>query len=241
VYGAVCYAPSKVNLGAIMADTKAAQPTNVTTAAKAADVTHALPAEWPGAFGVYKYSRAAVMLNVGTFVLLWVIDLINGGIGRAGKVGSIVSIIISLLLTVTFICTQLASARGKKIDIGEAFNQGLPFVLKMFVLGILVGLSLAVSFILLIVPFLFVLPRLSLAHYYLIDKKMGILDAYKASWNETKGHAGKIWGVIGVSILMILPVITIVGIIATIYLLFMYNVALALVYMHITKSQSRQS
>lgn len=220
-----------------MANARPAHSANVNQAAPSG--SPALPAAWPGAFGIYKYSRAAVMLNLATFVILWLIDIIGGMFQRFGAVGSLISLIIALLFSVMLVCTQLASARGKKIEIDEAFNRGLPFVVKMFLLSILVFLSVFVGLILLIIPGLIILPRLALAHYFLIDKKMDVMEAYKASWNATKGHAGKVWGIIGVSILMILPIITIVGVLVTIYFLFMYNAALCLLYLHITKHQKK--
>lgn len=58
----------------------------------------------------------------------------------------------------------------------------------------------------------------------------GVLDAYKASWAATRGHAMKVWGIAGVNCLMLLPVITIIGIPVSLYLLFMYSAANAVLY-----------
>ncbi|HVV66927.1 MAG TPA: hypothetical protein VHB72_02550 [Candidatus Saccharimonadales bacterium] len=221
-----------------MASAHPANSTNVSGAASPVD-SPMLPAAWPGAFGLYKYSRAAVMLNLATFIILWLIDFIGGLFQRFGIVGALISLVISLLFSVMLVCTQLASVRGKKIEISEAFNRGAPFIFKMFLLSVLVFLSVFVGLILLIIPGLIILPRLALSHYFLIDKKMDVMDAYKASWNATKGHAGKVWGIIGVSFLMILPVITIVGVLLTIYFLVLYSAALCLLYVHLTKSQKK--
>lgn len=222
-----------------MASAQPATPTNVKKAGPAD--SPALPATWPGAFGLYKYSRAAVMLNLGTFVILWLIDIIGGMFQRVEVLGPLISLVVSLVFSVMLICTQLASVRGKKLEIGEAFNRGVPFIIKMFLLSVLVALSVIGGLILFIIPGLIILPRLSLAHYFLIDKNMGVMDAYKASWNETKGHAGKVWGIIGVSLLMLLPIITIVGILVTVYWLVMYSAALCLLYVYLTKTQKKSA
>jgi len=69
-----------------------------------------------------------------------------------------------------------------------------------------------------------------------VDQKLGVLEAYKASWHATKGNGGKIWAIFGVTLLMILPTVTVIGFIATIYLTWMYSAVFALLYTYITGS-----
>ena len=59
---------------------------------------------------------------------------------------------------------------------------------------------------------------------------MDVMEAYKASWDATKGNLRKILAIIGVYLLMILPVITIIGVLATIYFTFTYAAVYALLY-----------
>ncbi len=96
----------------------------------------------------------------------------------------------------------------------------------MLGLDILLGLSLVISFILLIIPGLFLLPRLILAPYFLVDQKLSISGALQPSWDQSKGHAGKAWGVIGVSILFGLLELVLIGF----YFSFIYGAAFALLY-----------
>lgn len=197
-----------------------------------------VPDNWPGAFGVYKFSKKAVQFNLGTIALLWIIDVVVGGgfdiiIKRAG---GLVSLVFGSLVTAAMTLTLLASVRGKRMEIGEAFSQAMSFWLKMIGLTLLVVITVFVSILLLIIPFFFVLPRVTLAYYYLVDKQMGVMDAYKASWHATKGHIGKVWGIIGVTILMALLMITIIGIPFSIYFLIMYSAAIAVLYEFINKS-----
>jgi predicted lipid-binding transport protein (Tim44 family) len=74
----------------------------------------------------------------------------------------------------------------------------------------------------------------------MIDKDMGVLEAYKASWHATKGHLGKLWGILGVGLLMALPAVTIIGIVATVYLFFMYSAVGALFYLHLRAQRARK-
>jgi hypothetical protein len=222
-------------------DTQPTSPVGNTAQAPptpAESVLPSVPATWPGAFGTYKYSKQAVKLNVGTLVALYVLALVVGGLlGFALKeVGQVISYLVDSVVAASFVIIFLAGIRGQRISIEQAVKDALPFWLKMIGLTILVGASLFASFILLIIPFFFVLPRLTLANYFLIDKKMGIVEAYSASWTATKGHTGKIWGIIGATILMALLMITIIGIPFSIYFLIMYSGATAILYSFIVKN-----
>jgi hypothetical protein len=66
---------------------------------------------------------------------------------------------------------------------------------------------------------------------------MDAVEAYKASWNATKGHGSKIWGLIGVTALFALLMIVVIGV----YFIIMYAAAFALFYLYITTSSSTRS
>ena len=214
-----------------MAD--AAQPT------KAEGAVSGAPSSWPGAFGAYKYSKAAVMQNVATLIIIYIIVIVIDGAAEAAlkNTGGLVSFLVNGLAVSSYVLVFLAGVRGQKLSLGDAISKGASYWLKMLGLLIVVGLSLVLSFLLFVIPFFFVLPRLSLAHYFLVDKNMGIMDAYKASWDATKGSAGKIWGIIGATFLMALLMITIIGIPFSIYFLIMYSGAYAVLYEYLNKSK----
>lgn len=128
---------------------------------------------------------------------------------------------------------------AKKLDVNASLAVVPPLFWKMFLLNLLVILTVIGGLILLIVPGIIFGLRLSLAPYYLVDRKLDVMGAYKASWHATRGHLGKLWGIVGAALLMILPVVTIVGIVATIYLLFMYGAAVAILYLHLSKHSAK--
>lgn len=209
-----------------------------TSPAPAAAALPGIPDTWPGATGLYKYSKQAVKVNLGTIGLLWLIDVAIGGgfnIILRGS-GGLFSLICGSLLTAALILTYFAGIKGQRLDIGEAFSQALPLWLNMIGVTLLVGISVVISFVLLIIPFFFVLPRLVLAQYFLVDKNVGVMDAYKASWDRTKGHTGKIWGVILLAVGMAILMVTIIGIPFSIYFLLMYSAALAILYKFLDKA-----
>lgn len=205
----------------------------------AQDSTVNVPNVWPGAFGAYKHSRDAVRFNIGTIIglilLSIVVSIILGGRSNTGRSGGslladLINVWFSAALTITF----LASVRSTKISFGEALKKGGSLYLKYLGLSIVTAVVLFVSFLLLIVPFFFVLPRLVLAPYFLVDKNLGPIEALKTSWAETKGHSGKVWGIIGASLLMAILILVLIGI----YFLIMYSAVMALLYVYVQSNKS---
>lgn len=196
-----------------------------------------VPTTWPGAFGAYKFSKQAVKINLVTVVVLWIFTIIVEEIlkWKLKVPGYIISDVIGSLITAGLALTYIAGVRKQQVSIGQALRSALPLWLKVIGLQILVIISIAASVILLIIPFFFVLPRLTLATYFLVDKKLGIIEAYKASWAVTKGYSVKVWGIIGVNLLMVVLALTIIGIPFSIYFLVMYSAAFAVLYEFIIK------
>jgi hypothetical protein len=216
-----------------------AEPAPVTPAqaSPAAVPLETVPASWPGAFGIYKYSRDAVKVNLVTIVVLYIVSVVLQAIIKKalGNPGSIIAALVGVLFAISILLAQIAGVRRQKMEIGDSLSKSLPLFLKYLGLYIIVALSLVVSLLLLVIPFFFVLPRLVLASYYLVDRNQGIMEAYKSSWDASKGHSLKVWGIIGVGILMALLMVTIIGIPVAIYLLIMYSAAFAVLYEYINK------
>lgn len=197
--------------------------------------TPTVPSSWPGAFGLFKHSKAAVMLNVWVIVGLNLAAIVVSGLlsglgakdGQTRSWGELVANLVSLLFSVALTLVVLAGVRGQKMDFMTSLKKSLPFYVRALVLTILTIIISVISFILLIIPFFIIVPRISLAMYYLLDKNLGPVDALKASWHDTKGNVGKVWGIIGVNIVFAILVVVLVGI----YFLLMYMAASAILYM----------
>lgn len=216
---------------------QAAQP--ATNKAPATNDVPNVPASWPGAFGAYKHSKKAVMTNLGTLIAIWLVTVVVTLIFDylLKNVGSLLAIIVDSLTGAAFALTYLAGVRGQRMEFGDVFGKAVSLWWKMFLLYLLIVLSIMASILLLVVPFFFVFPRLTLATYFLVDRDMGPVDAYKASWDATKGNVGKVYGIVGATILMALLCITIIGIPFSIYFLIMYGAAYAVLYEFLHKSQ----
>lgn len=190
--------------------------------------------KWPGAFGVYKDSKAAIMLNLVPIVELLLINIVANIVLRfIPFIGWIASLLISVFVATCVYQLYLAGVNGKTLDLSKVIDGSKRIYLNMLLAIVLIWLT-CLSFLLLIIPGLILVPRIIMTPYFVIDKKLDAIEAYKASWHATKGHVGKIYGIIGVTVLMILPSITIIGILLTIYWVVLYSAASAILYKYIT-------
>ena len=83
---------------------------------------------------------------------------------------------------------HLKAARGEKVevqDMFEAFKNYWNAVLA----NIIVGVIVCIGFVLLIVPGIIFACKLIFTPYFVVDRKMEVIDAIRASWNMTNGHA----------------------------------------------------
>ena len=198
-----------------------------------------MPDTWPGAFGIYNLSKRIVFINLSTILTLVIISFIASIISSYMKSFMIVRLvmsIVSLLVYVAMIRVLLDSANSKKVDISEAIKYALNFgrAGNLFLLFIIITFATFFSLLLFVVPFFIITPRIILAPYLLFRDNLNALDAIQASWDMTKGHAGKVWGIIGVTILFLLLTIVLVGI----YLLIVYMAAFVILIEFLSKQKA---
>lgn len=196
-----------------------------------------IPKVWPGAFGLYAYSKRAIMTNLGTYIAVFVLSLVIGFLpsfvdekASAYVLVSVMANFIAVWFDAALVVIVLQSVKKRKISLDDSLQQGLTMFIKYFLQSLLIGLIAIACILCLIVPLFFILPRLALAQFYLFDKNMGIIESIKASWEATKGNVGKVWGIAGVTLLMALLLLTIVGIPFALYFLVMYGAAPAILY-----------
>lgn len=202
-----------------------------------------VPKEWPGAFGIYKHSKKAINTNLSSAVFLMLVTfLLSGSISYLveNRDGGVIDWIVQTFVLAASAFAFTAGVKGKRVEIGDTIRAGGNYFFKALGLNILVSLSIIGSFLLFIIPFFFVMPRLLLANYFLVVEDKSIMEAYKASWNQTKGNSGKVWGIFGVSLLMVLLMVTVIGIPFAIYFLLMYSAATAVLYSYIKKNSAKK-
>ncbi len=202
---------------------------------------HVPKGEWPGAWKLYQYSKQAVLINWQTILGLLAVSIlislmIEALFPKESNATNLLINLISVAFGVILTSAYLASSRGKSISFEESFSVLKPMLyLKYLAVTLISGLLSFLSLILFIVPFFFVFPRILMAPYLVVDKGTDPVEAIQASWNMTKEHVGKIWGIIGATLAMSLLALTIIGIPFALYFLFMYQVAMILLYRYIQK------
>lgn len=219
-------------------ETSAETPTQ--SVAPAAQPAHDLP----GAFKLFKPSVRAVSNNLPAYlwlsgvplVIVLAAQIVQFFSGSTGKFSApylllaAVGGILSLVVAPALILLQLRSVRKQPAAAAELFQEGLKHLWRLVGLGIVISLGLLVSFLALIVPFFFVLPRVVLAPYFLIDQNFGVFDALRAS-NEAYKRRHGIYGILGVSFLFgIVTAVPIVGTIGGSILNFLYQPAFGMRY-----------
>jgi hypothetical protein len=198
-----------------------------------------IPESWPGAWGLYKYSKQIVLRNWGVLLTLFIFNIILGSIGRSFNTDvALLLDIVSVGISVATFKVYISNIQGRTLTLGNALASIKPMlVVKLIVNYIFLAIALAVAFILLIVPGILLLPRIILAPYLVVTRELGPFEAIQTSWDITKSNAGKVWGVIGVTIAMALLMITIIGIPFALYFLFMYGAAFIILSEFLFKQQ----
>jgi hypothetical protein len=212
-------------------------PAPVTNTPTPASTPISLPTEWPGAFGIYKLSKAAIGFNIGTVVIIFLISLIaNIALrDRLSGLGDLLNLIVQSVTTVALTTVAFAGLKSTKMSIGQALSAGFSKLgLKMVFLLILLVLIYMGTFLLFIVPWVIVFPRIILAPYLLVKDNLGIVESIGKSWEITKGHTNKVWGVIGVFILFAILCFVLVGI----YFTLMYAAAWAILTMYLSNKSA---
>ena len=129
---------------------------------------------WPGAWGIYKYSKAAIKLNIKTYVVLLLISgLINTFTNMLGGskpsamlfIASTLSILLGVVISIAVIVVYLAGINNKKVSVSEALNGISKYIVNYVIAAIIVGVAALASFLLFIIPAFFVIPRLIFAPY----------------------------------------------------------------------------
>ncbi len=204
-------------------------------------------------------SWEAFKLNVWTFVFLLFVPAIlfaiaipfivlpfvtgsDAGTALAAILAVVVILVlfvIAVMIIPAFTITQLASVRGQKVSISEAFNKSKPYVLRAVGLLLLSALIIMAGLILLIIPGLLAMFFLSMAFYVLIDKNTGVTDAIKGSYELVKEYWKPVVGLIIVNVAISIPnYIPVIGWIIALALTVAYLCLGALIYVKIASKKT---
>lgn len=206
-----------------------------------------------GALDLFKPSKQAVLKNLTVFLLIiflpgfltYLGDLVNGQSSftfntyfksaesdNSAGLFYLLGGLLGILLLPAGSYLELLASKGKDLSVSEAINGSLKYFWRIIGLVIVSIIIIALGFLLLIVPGLIAIQRLFLAPYFLINQDLSIKEALRASSEASKNHAGAIWGIIGVFILLSLTgFIPLVGGILSGILITLYSCAPAMRYL----------
>jgi len=133
----------------------------------------------------------------------------------------------------------LRAAKKHTVTFSEVWEEFTGVWLKLIGVMLLAAILIGFSFVLLIIPGIFVLPRLIMAPYVLLDQKTGVREAISRSWDMTKGRMDVIWYVILFGVVLSLPsIVPILGPIVAFTLSILYSVAMPLRYWEIKANKA---
>jgi MFS family permease len=122
-------------------------------------------------------------------------------------VASIVSIVAGTLYT-GFVVTLVADVRDGKRDFsaGELISSASEAIPRLIGNGILLGIAVAIGFLLLIVPGLYLLTIWAVVAPAIVAERRGVLEAFGRSHELVRGHGWTVFGAIVVAFLILILV-----------------------------------
>lgn len=127
------------------------------------------------------------------------------------SIGALIAIIISAILQAAILRAAAQATIGDPVDVEASYRYGFKRLGSVILLSLLVGLIVAVGFILLIVPGIIFLVFLSASIPVLIVENRRGTEAMSRSWNLVKGHFWHALVVILVAALIVGVVSGIIG------------------------------
>lgn len=171
--------------------------------------------DWPGVgeilsgtFEAMKNNKEFLYVFVGVMtaigLLSYVVDGNSGGAYSLRDASGLafLELAAAIILTPASIFYALYTSKGAKADWQEFINKGFTKLLPLIGLGILAGLAIMLGFLLLIIPGIYLVLKLCLSSYALVDQDLGPVEAMKKSFAITKGNVGKVAVYIGMTLIL---------------------------------------
>lgn len=102
-------------------------------------------------------------------------------------------ILVSGPVSFGIIWTFLKAVRKEDFEIKDMFAAFGPNYWNVLVANLLISVVIALGFVLLIVPGIYLACKLAFVPFLIMDKGMKFSDAFSASWDMTKGHGWTIF------------------------------------------------
>jgi hypothetical protein len=158
------------------------------------------------------YGDQFTLLIPAALVLFIPVALLNGLVLTSGGVlAALVTAAISIIATYWYqgmVVEAVVDILDGRRDhtVGSLFSSATPFIWPLFGAGVLAGIGIAIGFILLIVPGLFLLTIWAVIVPAIVIERTGVLDAFGRSRALVRDNGWRVFGVIVVLFLLQLVV-----------------------------------
>jgi hypothetical protein len=169
------------------------------------------------AFDLYKrFFGHFAGIGLTVYVVTAVIVLLSALLGIVGAIIAFVVLLASGFLLTGALVNAVSDVRDGRVDltIGETLSKTLPYLGTLVVVGILAGIAIAIGFVLLIIPGLFLITIWFVISPAIVLENRSIGESFGRSWELVK-QAG--WATFGVAILTFL-IIFVANIVITLIL-----------------------
>ncbi|MDH6234541.1 uncharacterized membrane protein (DUF485 family) [Mesorhizobium soli] len=131
--------------------------------------------------------------------------LVFDGVSAFGAiVFFVVYMVLASILQAGLVRATIEDLNGQQPTFADALNRGIALILPIIGLSILMSLGVAIGFMLLIIPGIYLLARWSAAVPALVHERRGVLASMKRSAELTKGSR---WRIFGLWIIMIIALV----------------------------------
>jgi hypothetical protein len=126
-----------------------------------------------------------------------------GGVLLVSAIGALIAVLISAVLQAAILRAAAQATIGDPVDVEASYRYGFRRLWSVILVSLLVGLIVAVGFVLLVIPGIIFLVFLSVSIPVLIVEGRRGTEAMGRSWNLVKGNFWHALGVIVVSALIV--------------------------------------
>jgi hypothetical protein len=126
-------------------------------------------------------------------------------------IGALVSVATAVILQGTLTRASVDDLSGKGVQLGAAVSNAVALILPLVGLGLLVGLGVAVGFIALVVPGIFLLLCWMVASPVMVVERLGVTASMQRSMQLTQGHRWAILGLIALFVIAYMIVAAVIG------------------------------
>jgi hypothetical protein len=128
-----------------------------------------------------------------------------------GLIAALIVVVISAALQAALTRGAALATVGERIDVEASYRYGFRRFGSVFWISLLIGLIVAIGFILFIIPGIIFLTMLAVAIPALIVENRRGTDALGRSWNLVKGHFWHVLGTIVVAFIITIVVSAVIG------------------------------